>query len=132
MSDWFRVTKRINGKLYDFLERTRTRKSVTTESKLIGPADTIAETEERFCEMPAEIEATPLERPKVTRLPPTHLLFMDKARRQRLQNNAQFNVAEITGAHEQRDYQRALEIQKERLRLIRPVTDLTPPIHRQK
>ena len=39
MSSWYRVTKRINGRLYDYWQRTyRVGKSVKTENKYIGPA----------------------------------------------------------------------------------------------
>ncbi len=38
---WYRVTKRINGRLYDYWQRTyRVGKSVKTENKYIGPAGT--------------------------------------------------------------------------------------------
>jgi hypothetical protein len=39
MGNWYRVTKRINGRLYVYLQRTyRVGKSVKTENKYIGPA----------------------------------------------------------------------------------------------
>jgi hypothetical protein len=39
MGNWYKVTKRINGRLYDYWQRTyRVGKSVKTENKYIGPA----------------------------------------------------------------------------------------------
>jgi hypothetical protein len=39
MGKWYKVTKRINGRLYDYWQRTyRVGKSVKTENKYIGPA----------------------------------------------------------------------------------------------
>ena len=39
MGNWYRVTKRINGRLYDYWQRTyRVGKSVKTENKYIGPS----------------------------------------------------------------------------------------------
>src|SRR5215475_6675621 len=39
MRKWYKVTKRINGRLYDYWQRTyRVGKSVKTENKYIGPA----------------------------------------------------------------------------------------------
>lgn len=38
MANWYRVTKRINGRLYDYWQRThREGKSVKTENRYIGP-----------------------------------------------------------------------------------------------
>jgi hypothetical protein len=38
MGDWYRVTKRINGRLYDYWQRTyRVGKAVKTENQYIGP-----------------------------------------------------------------------------------------------
>jgi hypothetical protein len=43
MGNWYRVTKRINGRLYDYWQRTyRVVKSVKTENKYIGPAGSAA------------------------------------------------------------------------------------------
>jgi hypothetical protein len=39
MGKWYKVTKRINGRFYDYWQRTyRVGKSVKTENKYIGPA----------------------------------------------------------------------------------------------
>jgi hypothetical protein len=39
MGSWYRVTKRINARLYDYWQRTcRVGKSVKTENKYIGPS----------------------------------------------------------------------------------------------
>jgi hypothetical protein len=39
VGSWYRVTKKINGRLYDYWQRTkRVGKSVKTENKYIGPA----------------------------------------------------------------------------------------------
>jgi hypothetical protein len=39
VGNWYRVTKKINGRLYDYWQRThRVGKSVKTENKYIGPA----------------------------------------------------------------------------------------------
>ncbi|MCP3475068.1 hypothetical protein NLM33_32620 [Bradyrhizobium sp. CCGUVB1N3] len=39
MGSWYKVTKRINGRLYDYWQRTfRVGKSVKTENRYIGPA----------------------------------------------------------------------------------------------
>ena len=39
MTNWYKVTKRINGRFYDYWQRThRVGKSTKTENKYIGPA----------------------------------------------------------------------------------------------
>ncbi len=43
MGNWYRVTKKINGRLYDYWQRTyRVGKSVKTENRYIGPSRTPA------------------------------------------------------------------------------------------
>lgn len=42
MGNWYRVTKRINGRFYDYWQRTyRVGNSVRTENKYIGPSGTM-------------------------------------------------------------------------------------------
>ena len=59
MGNWYRVTKRINGRLYDYWQRTyRAGKAVKTENRYIGPAGP-ATAPVRVYRMPPELPPSP-------------------------------------------------------------------------
>lgn len=90
MEGWHRVTKLIDGKLHDYWQRiTRVGTSATYQTRYIGPST--AESEQRSCEMPADTTDKPAP-PNVTRIPPTNVLFQEKARKQR---SDQDNISDI-------------------------------------
>ena len=98
MDGWHRVTKLINGKPHDYWERaTRVGKSVTFETKYIGPSTMDAE--KLPCDMPPDGTDKPA-LPNVTRIPPIDVLFLDKARRQRVEQGELRGIGDFETSQE--------------------------------
>ena len=58
---WYKVTKRINGRLYDYWQRTyRVGKSVKTENKYIGPAGSGSRSSSGTTHTATKFETVPL------------------------------------------------------------------------